>query len=187
MAVEQASNNPLETYYFDAHVRQSSAKWKKDYWLPEIRRNIRLLYSEQDLSEKEVAFARELVYNEMKREISAWDQLSCENCLDDIKNGATESDFKEVNNYLEILEAAWRVKVNKRSAEVQDIIDDIEDVIIKQVPEVYKIFIETHQMGKVEELQRDKVESGTEKASKTRKTVFRNSKRKIENEAIGEE
>jgi len=125
LAVEQASNNPLETYYFDAHVRQSSAKWKKDYWLPEVRRNIRLLYTNQEVDKKDTQFARKLVYNEMKREISSWDQLSCEGCLDDIQNGTTESDFKEVNNYLNILEATWRVKVNKRGAEIQDIIDDI--------------------------------------------------------------
>lgn len=38
-------------------------------------------------------------------------------------------------------------------AEVENAIDDIEDLIIEQVPEVYKIFIETHQKSSVEELQ----------------------------------
>ncbi|MFK7785576.1 MAG: ATP-binding cassette domain-containing protein [Crocinitomicaceae bacterium] len=125
LAVEQASNNPLETYYFDAHVRQSSAKWKKDYWLPEIRRNIRLLHSDEELDKEEVAFARDLVYNEMEREISSWNQLSCEECLEKIKTGERENDFKEVNGYLKVLEATWRVKVNKRGAEIQNIIEGI--------------------------------------------------------------
>lgn len=125
LAVEQASNNPLETYYFDAHVRQSSAKWKKDYWLPEIKRNIRLLYAEDSKDKKAIDFARDLVFNEMDREISSWDQLSCEDCLESIKSGKVESNFKEVYQYLDILEATWRVKVNKRSNEIQEIIETI--------------------------------------------------------------
>jgi cation diffusion facilitator family transporter len=36
--------------------------------------------------------------------------------------------------------------------EVEDIIDDIEDEIVKEVPEVFKIFIETHQKSTVESL-----------------------------------
>ena len=38
-------------------------------------------------------------------------------------------------------------------AEVENAIDDIEDIIIDQVPEVYKIFIETHQKSTVQDLQ----------------------------------
>jgi cation diffusion facilitator family transporter len=57
--------------------------------------------------------------------------------------------------------------------EVEDIIDDIEDVIIAAVPEVYKIFIETHQKSAVEALHR----SGDGHAEKSKKkTVIRNSK-----------
>ena len=124
LAVEQSSNNPLETYYFDAHVRQSSAKWKKDYWLPEVRRNIRLLHS-REAKKEEKTFARKLVSTEMEREISSWKQLTCDDCLEIIKTGDKESDFKPVLGYLEILEATWRVKVNKRGAEIQDIIEGI--------------------------------------------------------------
>lgn len=125
LAVEQASNNPLDTFYFDAHVRQSSAKWKKDYWLPEVKRNMRLLYDSKNTDKDEIQFSRDLVYNEMEREISSWYQLSCDDCLESIKIGETESDFKEVIKYLDILEATWRVKVNKHSDVIQRIIEDI--------------------------------------------------------------
>jgi ABC-type multidrug transport system ATPase subunit len=125
LAVEQASNNPLETYYFDSHVRQSSAKWKKDYWLPEVKRNIRILYGEKEMNKLKVQFSRELVYNEMKREISSWRQLSCVDCLESIKTGKSEKDFRQVNSYLDILEATWRVKLNKHSDTIQRIIEDL--------------------------------------------------------------
>lgn len=132
LAVEQASNNPLETYYFDAHVRQSSAKWKKDYWLPEIKRNIRVIWDNKGNNTKETKFARNLVYNEMKREIGSWNQLSCEDCLKSIQSGRNENDFARVNKYLDILDAAWRVKVNKHSDTIQGIINRIgEDNYIK--------------------------------------------------------
>lgn len=46
--------------------------------------------------------------------------------------------------------------------EVEDVIDDVEERIVKEVPNVYKIFIETHQRDKVENLQ---AEHGQKKSS----------------------
>ena len=81
---------------------------------------------------QETKFARNLVYNEMKREISSWNQLSCEDCLKSIQSGRNENDFARANKYLEILDAAWRVKVNKHSDTIQNIINRIgEDKYIE--------------------------------------------------------
>lgn len=67
--------------------------------------------------------------------------------------------------------------------EVEDIIDDIEEQIIKDVPSVYKIFIETHQRDQVEALQTDpqpgenyQASDGVEK--KQRKSSIGSSKKK---------
>lgn len=125
LAVEQASQNPLETYYFDAHVRLGSSKWKKDYWLPEVRQNLRLLDDSESYSESEIAEARLLLTNELGDEIKSWKQLPCNDCLDAITNGTSEQDFKEVNAYLDILEATWRVKTNKQADSIQAIIAKI--------------------------------------------------------------
>lgn len=123
LAVEQASNNPLEISYFDAHVRMSSAKWKKDYWLPEIRRNVRVLIDKGIHTKTDVEAAQLLLRNELGREIESWgDQVICENCLETIELGSNEQDFVEINEYLGILEAVWRVKVNKHGDRIQTVI-----------------------------------------------------------------
>jgi cation diffusion facilitator family transporter len=58
-------------------------------------------------------------------------------------------------------------------AEVENAIDDIEDQIIEQVPEVYKIFIETHQKAAVEELQGTHAKAvGNDKESRQKKTMI---------------
>jgi cation diffusion facilitator family transporter len=68
--------------------------------------------------------------------------------------------------------------------EVEDIIDEIEDVIIDQVPEVFKIFIETHQKSNVEPFQRRQNHpQGHEDAPAKRRSVMRTSKT---TEATGE-
>lgn len=58
--------------------------------------------------------------------------------------------------------------------EVEDIIDDIEDLIIAEVPEVYKIFIETHQKGEVSNFKQDGESPSTDGHRK--KSVMRKSK-----------
>ena len=71
--------------------------------------------------------------------------------------------------------------------EVEDIIDEIEEVIIKEVPEVYKIFIETHQKDEVSDLQQG---SGDGKAAPTdgkRKSVIRNSSKRSKKEGSNED
>lgn len=58
-------------------------------------------------------------------------------------------------------------------AEVENTIDAIEDQIIEQVPEVYKIFIETHQKTSVEELQGTHAKSVQKKQNiKQKKTMI---------------
>jgi cation diffusion facilitator family transporter len=58
--------------------------------------------------------------------------------------------------------------------EVEDIIDEIEDVIIADVPEVFKIFIETHQKITVEELRNKRPQPVVEE--KKKRSVIRNTK-----------
>ncbi len=125
LAVEQASKNPLETYYFDANVRFSATKWKKNYWLPEVKRNLRVLSDEGTYSKQEIADSRELLTKELGREIGSWQQLSCKGCLEAIRVGSTELEFTELNQYLDILDATWRVKVNKQSDKIQQIIENL--------------------------------------------------------------
>lgn len=60
--------------------------------------------------------------------------------------------------------------------EVEDIIDDIEEKIVAEVPYVFKIFIETHQKSTVESFQ--KGHEGDEPSKGKKKSVIRSAKTK---------
>lgn len=62
-----------------------------------------------------------------------------------------------------LVNAHVKFKSDLSLEEVEDIIDDIEEEIVREVPNVYKIFIETHQRDQVEDLQ---AEYGDKKAEK---------------------
>jgi divalent metal cation (Fe/Co/Zn/Cd) transporter len=72
-----------------------------------------------------------------------------------------------------LVNAHVKFKAGLKLEEVEAIIDEIEDKIISEVPEVFKIFIETHQKGVVSPLQK----SGEQESSdeKQRKSVIRKS------------
>jgi divalent metal cation (Fe/Co/Zn/Cd) transporter len=64
--------------------------------------------------------------------------------------------------------------------EVEDIIDEIEGVIVKEVPEIFKIFIETHQKPAVGSLQGNRDGNTGHDVKASKKTVIRQSKSKTE-------
>ena len=126
LAVEQAVDNPLEVKYFDEHLLLSNAKWKKDYWLPEIRRNVRILIDREIHKKSDVQASQELLRNELGQEIASWgNQISCNNCLSTLQLGSSVQDFAEINKYLDFLEAVWRVKVNKHTENIQKAIENL--------------------------------------------------------------
>tara|TARA_Y100000385_G_scaffold291429_1_gene369374 strand:+ start:6686 stop:7303 length:618 start_codon:yes stop_codon:yes gene_type:complete len=105
LAVEQASNNQLEKNYFDQKMKQSQAKWKKDFWVPEIKKQMDILVRSDENSEETMTHARQILINEIDKEDYYWENLECIDCIDSIKNGTnySMSRFSKLNSFLDFL------------------------------------------------------------------------------------
>lgn len=105
---------------------------------------------------------------------SAGDQAKIKKAFDD--HPAVENLTELLTMHLSVDQILVNAHVKFRGGltleEVEDIIDEIEEVIIQEVPEVYKIFIETHQKGTVSELQKGNAVAEAPK----KRSVMRNSK-----------
>jgi len=127
LAVEQASNNQLEKNYFDQKMKQSQAKWKKDFWVPEIKKQMDILVRSDENSEETMTHARQILINEIDKEDYYWENLECIDCIDSIKNGTnySMSRFSKLNSFLDFLTVQFNKTINDNNGEIQEIIDSI--------------------------------------------------------------
>lgn len=124
IAVEQCSNNSLSQKTFEFNVLKSEAKWKQDYWLPEIRSRIQLLQEQDKHDPRKVENARQLLINEISKESALIVDLSCKNCISDLESKPmnTEEDFKEINAFLGSMKIHWSARIAKNNRQIDQFI-----------------------------------------------------------------
>lgn len=127
LVVEQSIDNSLAKKTFEFKLEKSQAKWKKDYWLPEIKSRILTLQTRNEHSDQEIKDARTLLINEIEREDAFWSNLSCESCVQDLKSKEMkdESDFRNINKFLDYLKNNWNEKVNRNTRYVNEYIHKV--------------------------------------------------------------
>ncbi len=124
LAVEQASQNNYEVYFLKDRIEKSKAEWRKDYWLPELRKNIdNLLDSEASEATKERSLL--LLKNEIAKADLTWKNLSCEDCMEALSNSSelNEEDFEGVNKFLNYIRLQSVNTINKTRDSIQSTID----------------------------------------------------------------
>ena len=86
-------------------MKQSQAKWKKDFWVPEIKKQMDILVRIDENSEETMTHARQILINEIDKEDYYWENLECIDCIDSIKNGTnySMSRFSKLNSFLDFL------------------------------------------------------------------------------------
>lgn len=127
LAVEQSVDNSLSEKTFTFELDKSQAKWKKDYWLPEIKSRIQTLQTPDEHTKKELQDARTILINEIEREDAYWSNLSCESCISDLKSKemTKDEDFKNINKFLDYLKNNFNEKVNKNTRNINNYIHKI--------------------------------------------------------------
>lgn len=127
LAVEQSIDNSLSEKTFEFELEKSQAKWKKDYWLPQMKLRIVTLQTPAEHTKKELNEARTVLINEIEREDAYWSNLSCEWCIKDLKEKemTTEEEFKNINKFLSYLNTNWNQIVNKNTGKINNYIHEI--------------------------------------------------------------
>lgn len=127
LAVEQMSNNQLEKHYFVDKCELSRAQWKKDYWLPEMNSHINTLINSDSTKSDSYKNAFAIVKNEIAKEDAYWENLNCDNCLDDLemKPMTSEADFSKINQFLDVIKLQSIKTINDRNDKIQGFIDSV--------------------------------------------------------------
>jgi hypothetical protein len=127
LAVEQASNNELENYYFEEKMEQSQAKWKKDFWMPEIRRQMDVLVKSEGVKSEASEHAEKILINEITKEDYYWGNLDCVDCIDAISNESAlaPGHFDQLSAFLDTVRVQYNKTINDNNEVIQHIIDSI--------------------------------------------------------------
>lgn len=96
LAVEQATSNAYDRNVYTLNSELSAAKWKKDYWIPEIARLTPL---------REY---RDIVQSEVEREAAHWSNFNCDDCFADGKIQRNQLDA-----FLSVLKMQYTEKYNR--------------------------------------------------------------------------
>lgn len=137
LAVEEASQNAFEVHFLNDRIEKSSAEWLKDYWIPELRRNIDILLAEDsDLKSKQQAL--ELVRNEISYADAFWGNLDCKGCIESLSGTSlTEEDFANIDVFINYIRAHSIATINKRRDHIQHIIDSMGIEQYKELQDNY--------------------------------------------------
>ncbi len=138
IAVEQASNNKLESEYFNYKVKWSEAKWKKDFWIPEMKKQIDIILKYRGENNPSVVRAKELLKAEVIREDARWTNLECVECVEAIENNPeVDEDFANVQLFLDVIRTQSIKTVNDNNAFVQEITDSLGTENFKELQSAY--------------------------------------------------
>lgn len=123
LAVEQATQNRFEILFLEDNIEKTSSEWLKDYWVPEIRRHIDILLSNETTSLQKTQSLK-LLRNEIKRADDYWDGIECKNCLTDLSGiHLSESNFKEIDRFINAIRSDAIITHNKHRDIIQARID----------------------------------------------------------------
>ena len=117
ITVSQYLDNPLEETLFASKQTKSESTWKRDFWLPEMKRQMATLKNPSNKnSEKEIA--RKILSNEIKKEEKIWSNLVCESCDEELQTG---KDMVGLQVFLARLKEQYNTNFNKATREIDSL------------------------------------------------------------------
>ena len=117
IAVSQATQNKLEKDFFEINVRKTESTWKKDYWIPELRRQLDIFESTSNQAQKSSSF--EIISNEISKEEDKWEDFSCEDCFKSAEIETQTLNREAIVNFLDILYKQYTRSFNKAQEEIE--------------------------------------------------------------------
>jgi ABC-type multidrug transport system ATPase subunit len=130
LAVVQSTENDYEKKFYTLNQQKSNASWKKDFWLPEISKQISKL-SKNNLKTEEFEATRTLLINEISKEENNWSNFKCNSCADELENLKLNSNktivIAGINQFLSILKNQYIDIKNKKTTEIEQLINKIGD------------------------------------------------------------
>jgi ABC-type multidrug transport system ATPase subunit len=124
MAVTQFKGNDYEKQFYEFNKNISFGNWKKDWWIPELRKHIQIINNDFNEKEKDSAvdYSLLILKNEITREMNFIQQLKVQHVDDISRDKYSVAVEKEIVLYLNKLEKHYRnfVKKNEKLLEAKE-------------------------------------------------------------------
>ena len=126
LTVEQATQNKYEVLFLEDRIKKAQAEWTKDYWLPEMRKNIDFII-DPEISKEQKESSRKLLHAEIVRSDAHWGNLDCKDCAEDLNSSVSlnEDDFRNVDKFLNYIKLQSINTINKQRETIQHTIDSL--------------------------------------------------------------
>lgn len=128
LAVIQAGDNYHEQQLYDWDQEKSSAAWKRDYWIPEMKNQLTIL-ADKKTSEKNFEKAKRILTNEINKEVTKWANLECVDCIESLNSieykGSGENTQSKIANFIDVIKTQSNKTYNDRSADIDKYIEKI--------------------------------------------------------------
>lgn len=157
LAVSQFKDNLFEQPLYELHKKEAEYHWKIDFLLPELETQLSLLekYKDDESKKDLVDNATEILINEVKKEEALFnpENFKCENCITDLEAKVlqTSSTFKNLRNFLNVLESYYRKELHYTT-------DKLEGIKRKLTPENYDVQEKMYANEALEDLMRNNKE-----------------------------
>lgn len=128
LIVEQAKDNNYQKKTYKFELEKSQSQWKRDFWIPQIKSKMDALTSVKS-SKKDFENTKQLLINEITKEEALWDNLKCENCVEDLKKLKSNKDADEIKfnieQFLDVIKKQCNKTFNENSEKIEEIIQEI--------------------------------------------------------------
>ncbi len=123
IVVQQSTQNKLEKQFIKLHIKKNEAEWKKDYWLPEIKRQLSIIKNEESNKYK-IKQAFLILSKEIEKEEQKWKNLSCKNCVENFNQEQLKNE-QNFNKFLNVIQKKYTYDVNEAAKSIQNLIQQI--------------------------------------------------------------
>ena len=121
LVVAQSTENKFERIFFNQNTKKFDAAWKKDYWIPEMQRNLEIV-SSNNFSSKLKSASADLLVNELRAEMSIWNNVNCLGCIAEINksNGNIKTEIaQEIEDFLNIIRNQYSKTFIKQNDKIE--------------------------------------------------------------------
>lgn len=135
--VEQASQNKFEKEILADNIFKSQSEWKRNYWVPEIKNQLRVLLSDDSNPSKRET-AQTILIHELEEATKEWASLSPQNLANIIrKKSYSSNSFAPINKFLDTISTKYLNISNKYSSNIQNHMSRLGEEKFKSIRSQY--------------------------------------------------
>lgn len=125
LVVTQATENKHQSKIYPFELEKSQFSWKRDYWIPVMEiHNKNLITSDVDTKTKKES--KRILINEINRELTQWNNLSCENCQtllqSNLSHKKQEELYEEISYFLSIIRNQATKRIDRATHKLDSIV-----------------------------------------------------------------